>query len=864
MKTQYEVQVETSKDKQGARVGTRYKIGKKRKDSYQKLYMLYTVNCYDTQSSMLINGRNLEIFGTDLFLHIKDNIESNKAQIQSANQHTKDVISSALQNLEQLPGAKENQIAKKSNKHSETKSSTSTSKTLAENRGAQHTSHLSQIKRVHNQSDTMNLQGTTMLPIEAGPNLHDDKNDSEGEEVTYLCPICHKSSQTQSIACDNCDEWIHFHCIGIPQHKEADMEEVPYICSQCNAEAQYLHSAHNPEPPGITDLINDTVEKVNHPSPETTVLVNPASIETPLTLSDETQVKCLSPEISMHTSNSTTINLKPIQKSHLLGTDTTQKKAGLTHSTAQHSQTSCDTAPNKQSEPEIENNNEKTAASTLRQTKTKKKSDTEQKQYTTSLEKTIREQEKTIKLLQRNLELLDQKSISNEETPNSQNRDSVKNSDQSMHDQLLETRLRILENQNIQNLSIFTALTTTMALQNANQRCNQPCHMHTCVGNPHVNTGSQNWHGIPEGNQIYGPPNYQGLQIPVGPYHMYQGQNQGAHGISQPGHFQNSQGVANLRPQPPHWPPQYMPTQSRPQGSNPLGQIIRYPSGLPPFPFTPDMPRPNGIPNTQPRVTFFPPPYNGNYPQNRPGTTNPPPGNPFQQQPLINHPYTGIPGCLNIPQNLGSKPNSAVQQTSFLRDSTSIPGPQGLPPNGNSTTIRGGTADSQGKSVISSTIQGHVGPVDIRPRSCRENEIAPSSGKPWVQGPDRSMDIGPWSVRGETQNVENMKVQVLGGPVDTGPWSNRQNILEQNIDNTECVEIPKGEGSPRLVDIRPQSVREHSQNALLTPISTKRKTSEKVEKHIDMPHSQQTSFLEIPGLHRRPPDKIAQTVVRHS
>ena len=29
MKTQYEVQVETSKDKQGARVGTRYKIGEK-------------------------------------------------------------------------------------------------------------------------------------------------------------------------------------------------------------------------------------------------------------------------------------------------------------------------------------------------------------------------------------------------------------------------------------------------------------------------------------------------------------------------------------------------------------------------------------------------------------------------------------------------------------------------------------------------------------------------------------------------------------------------------------------------------------------------------------------------------------------
>ena len=866
MKTQYEVQIEPSKDRQGARVGTRYKIGKKRKDSYQKQYMLYTVNCYDTQSSMLINGRNLDIFETDLFQHIKDNIESNKAQIQSANMHTKDVISSALQNFEQLPGAKENQTAITSSKHSETNSSTSSSKTLAKNGGTQHTSHLSQIKRVHNQADTMNSQETSMLPIEAGPNLHDDKKDSEGEEVTYLCPICHKSSQTQSIACDNCDEWIHFHCIGIPQHKEADMEEVPYICSQCNAEAQYLDSAHKPEPPsGNIDQINDTVEKENHPTPETTVLANPASIETPLTFSDETQVKGFSSEIPMQTSNSTAINLKPTQKPHQMGTGSTQKKAELAHNTAQHSQDSCDSASKKQLEPDVENNNDKITASTLRQTKTKKKPDIEQKQYTTSLEKTIREQEKTIKLLQRNLELLDQKCISNTEPQNSQNRDSAKNSDQSTHEQLLETRLRILENQNIQNLSIFTALTTTMALQNANQRCNQPCQMHTCVGNPHVNTGLQNWHGIPEGNQIFGQPNYyQGPQIPVGPYRIYQGQNQAPYGISQPGHAQLPQGVANLRPQPPHWPPQHMPPQVRPQGSNLLGQNIRYPNGPPPFPFTPDMPWPNGKPNTQSGVTFFPPPYNGINPQNRPGPTNPPPGYSFQQQPHINHPNTGIPGCLNIPQNLGSKQNPPVQQTPFVREPPRIPESQGLLPDCNSDTIRGGTINPHGNLVKSDTRQVPVGPVDIRPRSCREDETAPVSGNSWGKGPDRSVDIGPWSVRGQSKSVENMKVQVLGGPVDTGPWSIRQNNLDQNMEDTMCMENPKGEGSLRLVDVRPQSVGEHCHHALLTPISTKRKTTEKIDHHIDMSNPQKTSFLEIPGLLRRPPDKTAQTTVRHS
>ena len=79
------------------------------------------------------------------------------------------------------------------------------------------------------------------------------------------------------------------------------------------------------------------------------------------------------------------------------------------------------------------------------------------------------------------------------------------------------------------------------------------------------------------------------------------------------------------------------------------------------------------------------------------------------------------------------------------------------------------------------------------------------------------------------------------------------------------MEHPKGEGSPRLVDIRPQSVREHSQNALLNPISTKRKTSEKVEKHTHRHATLAANFfLEIPGLHRQPQDKIAQTVVRLS
>ena len=109
-----------------------------------------------------------------------------------------------------------------------------------------------------------------------------------------------------------------------------------------------------------------------------------------------------------------------------------------------------------------------------------------------------------------------------------------------------------------------------------------------------------------------------------------------------------------------------------------------------------------------------------------------------------------------------------------------------------------------------------------------------------------------------------MKVQVLGGPVDTGPWSIRQNNLDQNMKDTMCMENPKGEGSLRLVDVRPQSVGEHCHHALLTPISTKRKTTEKIDHHIDMSNPQKTSFLEIPGLLRRPPDKTAQTTVRHS
>ena len=110
----------------------------------------------------------------------------------------------------------------------------------------------------------------------------------------------------------------------------------------------------------------------------------------------------------------------------------------------------------------------------------KRKQESEQKQYIFTLEKQVKEHEKTIHLLQKNVEALSNTSNSNVSHAEQNNLRSQIPPD-------LEMRIRQLEMQNMQNLCIFTALTSTMAMQQTNiqQRSSIP-QSHAQFGYPSV------------------------------------------------------------------------------------------------------------------------------------------------------------------------------------------------------------------------------------------------------------------------------------------------------------------------------------------------------------------------------------------
>ena len=51
----------------------------------------------------------------------------------------------------------------------------------------------------------------------------------------YNCPACDQVADNDTIACDECNEWFHFGCIGVDRSRINDIpDEIPFICLFCN------------------------------------------------------------------------------------------------------------------------------------------------------------------------------------------------------------------------------------------------------------------------------------------------------------------------------------------------------------------------------------------------------------------------------------------------------------------------------------------------------------------------------------------------------------------------------------------------------------------------------------------------------
>ena len=81
-------------------------------------------------------------------------------------------------------------------------------------------------------------------------------NDNSSESQ-YVCPSCEQPAESDTIVCEECEEWFHFECIGL-NNQSADLiqPDVPFICLFCNDNLLYV-----PKPEEQTEKSNNSENK---------------------------------------------------------------------------------------------------------------------------------------------------------------------------------------------------------------------------------------------------------------------------------------------------------------------------------------------------------------------------------------------------------------------------------------------------------------------------------------------------------------------------------------------------------------------------------------------------------------------------
>jgi hypothetical protein len=49
--------------------------------------------------------------------------------------------------------------------------------------------------------------------------------------MQYVCPICQQQANMDTIACEECDDWFHFECLGLTYKNIKKIEEEAPIIS---------------------------------------------------------------------------------------------------------------------------------------------------------------------------------------------------------------------------------------------------------------------------------------------------------------------------------------------------------------------------------------------------------------------------------------------------------------------------------------------------------------------------------------------------------------------------------------------------------------------------------------------------------
>ena len=466
---------ERSVDQNNAVVEFRLKFFNRKKDGEIGCIQKFVVNFYNTTSRLMINGSRVDIFCEQILKPLEQYILSQCESLDVMNHG----ISSVIQAFKLKQGQK---------------------------RAIQES-----VPQIGSNAESNN--GVLEQKADQSRDSKQPELNSSVERL-YFCPVCDQAAELETIACEQCDEWYHYSCAGITG-KDIDKigDDIPYICDCCADNALYGTITVNT---GDSDR-NGCGEKednnfnISRVSSATDDVLNNSHI--PHDFKDS----FIMTQDAFNENNDTNVTFNHTVSSPTACSDATQNGKQIVTETVNWNNDSdksesgmlvihqkvfehgdrpneVNVEPNSshQSQQSV-NKNEKSQSSIgaggvdKRKSKTKDnkkhsdKQDLDQKIYILDLERKVKEQDKTINLLSKRMDLIgvnsnvqdvsENKTITTEQAGcrNTQTQQATQVEQVSM-----EMRMRQLEFNMLQSMAMFTTCTAhlNMQLQNQNTMLN--------------------------------------------------------------------------------------------------------------------------------------------------------------------------------------------------------------------------------------------------------------------------------------------------------------------------------------------------------------------------------------------------------
>ncbi|KAK6061376.1 PHD-finger [Cooperia oncophora] len=86
------------------------------------------------------------------------------------------------------------------------------------------------------------FQVEVVAPI---PDDNSEEGDDDSSDVVWICPSCSVAwtEGATMVCCDMCDNWFHWHCVGLIV---APPDDVPWFCQKCACKKQSEKSGKRP------------------------------------------------------------------------------------------------------------------------------------------------------------------------------------------------------------------------------------------------------------------------------------------------------------------------------------------------------------------------------------------------------------------------------------------------------------------------------------------------------------------------------------------------------------------------------------------------------------------------------------------